>query len=292
MRIDNRTYTEGQRGEIIENAAVSTGYLDTIGFGLTGGRDFTDADRRGAPLVAMVNETMASRYWPNESALGHTFTIVATKNVYTVVGVVADHKRHGVLEAPSPFVLFAAAQRPTRYNYLVARTAGSADELLTSIRRELVAMEPQLVFVGSGTMAGNLEASLLPARVGALLATGLGALGTLLAAIGLYGVIAFSVSRRTREIGVRMALGAKPDGVLKLIMRQGLVLAALGVVVGGLLAAAAGQAISALLFGITPFDPVAWGLAIVVLFLAAGLANLIPANRAMRIDPLQALRME
>jgi predicted permease len=292
MRIDNRTYTGGQRGEIIENTAVSTGYLDTIGLGLTAGRDFTDADRRGAPLVAMVNETMASRYWPNESALGHTFTTVATKTVYTVVGVVADHKRHGVLEAPSPFVLFAAAQRPTRYNYLVARTARSADQLLLAMRRELLALEPQLVFVGSGTMAENLQATLLPARVGALLATGFGGLGTLLAAIGLYGVIAFSVSRRTREIGVRMALGAKPDGVLRLVMRQGLTLAAIGVVVGGLLAAGAGQAISAVLYGITPFDPVAWALAVAALLTAACLANLIPAWRAMRIDPLQALRME
>jgi predicted permease len=292
MQVDTRTYAEGQRAEIIENAAVSVGYLDTIGLRLTAGRDFTDADRRGAPLVAMVNETMAIRYWPDESPLGHTFTIPTTKNVYTIVGVVADHKRHGVLEAPSPLVLFAAAQRPSTYNYLVARTTGNDDQLLLAMRRELVAMEPQVVFVGSGTMAETLQATLLPARVGAMLAAGFGALGTLLAAIGLYGVIAFSVSRRTREIGIRMALGAKPDGVLRLILRQGLMLAAIGVAVGGLLAVGAGQAISAVLYGITPFDPVAWGLAVAALFAAAGLANLIPARRAMRIDPMQALRTE
>jgi hypothetical protein len=235
---------------------------------------------------------MASRYWPNESALGHTFTTVATKTVYTVVGVVADHKRHGVLEAPSPFVLFAAAQRPTRYNYLVARTARSADQLLLAMRRELLALEPQLVFVGSGTMAENLQATLLPARVGALLATGFGGLGTLLAAIGLYGVIAFGVSRRRQEIGLRLALGARRTDVLRMVMARGLWLTTAGLLLGAGAALALGRVMTSLLYGIAPTDPATLAAVAAVLGGVAAAATLVPAFAATRVDPATALRSE
>jgi ABC-type antimicrobial peptide transport system permease subunit len=153
-------------------------------------------------------------------------------------------------------------------------------------------MEPSLVFMNSSTMSENLAVSLMPTRVGAMLAAGFGALGTLLASIGLYGVIAFSVARRTREIGVRMALGAKPGGVLGMVMGQGFTLVAIGLVVGGLLAAGAASVLSGLLFNVSPFDPLAWMVAIVAMGGAAAIANLAPARRAMRIDPMVALRTE
>jgi ABC-type antimicrobial peptide transport system permease subunit len=164
--------------------------------------------------------------------------------------------------------------------------------VLAAMRRELLAMEPGLVFVGNGTMAENLAASLMPARVGAMLAMGFGALGTLLAAIGLYGVIAFSVSRRTREIGVRMAVGADAAGVMRMVMRQGFLLVAFGLAAGLVLAAAAAQVLSGLLYGISAADPIAWLSAVAVMLGAAGLANFIPARRAMRIDPITALRTD
>jgi predicted permease len=292
LRVDNRTYPEGQRGEVVETLNVSAAYVPTLGLRILDGRDLLESDRQGAPLVALVNETMAKRYWPNESAVGHTFTVATTNTQYRIVGVTSDHKRHGVLEAPASFVHFASAQRPTRYNYLVARTAGDAGVLLATIRTELLAMEPGLVFAGSGTMAETLEMSLMPARVGAWLATAFGGLGTLLAAVGLYGVIAFSVARRTREFGVRIAIGANPGDVLAMVMRQGLRLAGIGVAIGAALAAAASQALSVVLFGISPLDPAAWALALAALIGAASLANLIPARRAMRIDPMKALRTE
>ena len=292
VRIDNRAYEPGARGEVIENVAVSPGYLATLGIPLREGRDIADADRPGAPRVAIVNETMARRYWPKQSPVGHTFRIAATDQEFQIVGVAADHKRHGVLESPSPYIYYATAQRPTRYNYLIARTAGDPDRVLAAMRREVLGMEPGLVFVANTTMDKNLSLSLMPMRVGALLAMGFGALGTLLAAIGLYGVIAFSVSRRTREIGVRMAIGANPVGVMQMIMRQGLVLVAGGLAVGVLLAAGAARVLSGLLYGISAADPIAWLSALGVLLVAAALANFIPARRAMKIDPLTALRTE
>jgi ABC-type antimicrobial peptide transport system permease subunit len=125
-----------------------------------------------------------------------------------------------------------------------------------------------------------------------MLAAGFGGLGTLLAAIGLYGVIAFSVARRTREIGVRMALGAQPGSVLSMVMRQGFMIVAMGLVVGSILAAGAASVLRGLLYGVTPFDPVAWGFALTAMLAAAALANLVPARRAMRVDPITALRTE
>jgi macrolide transport system ATP-binding/permease protein len=294
LRIDNRTYTEGQRGEIVENVAISADYLGTLGVPVIDGRGVDATDVAGSPDVAVINQTMARKFWPNESAVGHTFTAIngTRSRTYRIVGVARDHKRHGVLESDAPFVYYAEQQRPARYNFLIARTSGDAAALLQTMRRELLAMEPGLVFMGSNTMEENLALSLTPARVGAMLATAFGGLGTLLAAIGLYGVIAFAVTRRTREIGVRMALGAQPGGVLTMVMRQGLMIVAIGLVAGALLAAAAATALQGVLYGITPFDPLAWGLAMAAMILAAALANFVPARRAMRIDPITALRIE
>lgn len=292
LRIDNRTYNEGQRGEIIENVAISPGYLPTLGVPVLEGRDLDATDRAGGQDVAVINETMARTFWPNESAVGHTFQAATNKRVYRIVGVTRDHKRHGVLERPSPFVYFAEAQRASRYNFLLARTSGDAATLVNDIRRELLAMEPSLVFMSANTMEQNLGLSLMPARVGAMLATAFGGLGTLLAAIGLYGVIAFSVARRTREIGVRMALGARPGGVLGMVMRQGFSIVAIGLLVGGILAAVVAFALQGVLYGVQPLDPLAWAAAFAAMALAAGLANFVPARRAMRIDPMTALRTD
>ena len=294
IRVDARTYGEGQRGEIIENVSVSPGYLQTLGVPVLDGRGVDETDLPGTPDVAVINETMARKYWPNESAVGHTFqTINPTRSrTFRIIGVARDHKRHGVLEAASPFIYYADAQRPTRYKFVLARTSGNDDTLLADMRRELLAMEPGLVFMASATMEQNMGVSLMPARVGAILASAFGGLGTLLAGIGLYGVIAFSVARRTREIGLRMALGARPGMVLSMVMRQGFTIVAIGLVAGGLLAGAAASALRGVLYGITPFDPLAWGLALSAMLAAAALANFVPARRAMRVDPMSALRTD
>jgi predicted permease len=293
IRIDGRVYETVDQGETVANVAVTHEYFGTMDIPIVEGRGFTSADRRGAPLVAVVNETMAKRFWPNESAVGKTFALVYGKGEkYEVVGVSRDHRVFAVNERPAPYLHFAAAQRPARYNYVVARTRGDAGQLLAAVRREMLALEPGLVFIGSNTMASNLELSLLPQRTGALLALGFGGVGTLLAAIGLYGVIAFSVARRTREIGVRVAIGAATSDVLGLVLRQGLTLALIGTAVGVILAAVIARLLSGLLYQVGPFDVLAWMAALAVLFAAAVAANLVPARRAIRVDPVTALRTE
>jgi predicted permease len=295
MRIDSRAYSEGQRGEIIENTSISPGYLATLGVPIVEGRDFNASDVSGAPDVIVINQTMARTFWPNESPVGHTVTVVngSQTRTYRIVGVNGNHKMHGVLERPAPLVYFADDQRPNpTFKIILARANGSADALLVAMRRELLAIEPSLIFMTSSTLEQIMGTSLLPARVGAMLAAAFGGLGTLLAAIGLYGVIAFSVARRTREIGVRMAIGANPGSVLAMVMQQGFTIVAAGLAVGAVLAAAAASALRGVLYGITPFDPIAWGLAIAAMVAAAAFANYLPARRAMRIDPMTALRIE
>jgi predicted permease len=295
VRVDGRTYSEGQRGDIIENTMISPTYLETLGVPIIEGRGIAETDIAGSPEVAVINQTMARTYWPDESAVGHTLQVVngSQTRTYRIVGVNRDHKQHGVLEKAYSFVYFADSQRPNpTYKFIVARTNGGADALLAVMRRELLSIESGLVFMGNSTMEQNLGTSLMPARVGAMLAAAFGGLGTLLAAIGLYGVIAFSVARRTREIGVRMAIGADPSAVLSMVMRQGFSIVAIGLVAGSALAAAAAAALRGLLYGITPFDPIAWGLAMTAMIAAAAVANFVPARRAMRVDPMSALRTD
>jgi predicted permease len=299
--IDGKAYGPDDRGEVVANVSVTPGYFQTLEVPIVEGRGFNDADRDGAPRVAVVNETMARRFWPNESAVGKTFQLAFGSRPaseepnpprYQVIGVSKDHRVFSVNERPAPYLHFAAAQSPSRYNYIVARTRGEAAQLLAAMRRELLAIEPGLVFVNSSTMDASLEMSLLPARVAAWLSVAFGAVGTLLAAIGLYGVIAFSVARRTREIGVRVAVGASTRDVLGLVLRQGVALTSLGAVLGVLLATALTGLMGGVLYQVGAFDPLAWSVALSVLVLSSLAANLVPARRAMRVDPVTALRTE
>jgi ABC-type antimicrobial peptide transport system permease subunit len=204
--------------------------------------------------------------------------------------VSADYKVRTVSEAPTPYVHLAAAQRPASYNTLIARTTGDADVVLAAIRRELLTMEPRLVFINQTTMERTFAATLLPTRVGSMLAAGFGALGTLLAAIGLYGVVAFAVSQRTKEIGIRVALGAERGDVLRMILRQGSVLVIVGGLAGAAIAAGASVLLGRVLYGVGAADPVAWLSAMAVLITAAVAAHLLPTLGAMRIDPARTLR--
>jgi predicted permease len=220
----------GEPGENVEVTTVSSDYFDTIGIRIVQGRSFTGDERPDTPFVAVVNEAFARRYWAGENAVGRTFRSRSSDGpVFEIIGVAADHKVRTVTEAPTPF--------------------------LRDMRRELLSLEPNLVFVENQTMEAEVGATLFPARAGAWLVGGVGAVAMMLAAIGLYGVIAYSVARRTREVGIRIALGARPASVLGLVMREGLLVTAAGLTAGCLLAIVAAHSIAAVLYGIGAREP-------------------------------------
>jgi predicted permease len=283
----------GEHGDGVEMTTVSPGYFTTIGVAIVEGRAFTNDDRPNTPRVAIVNETFARRYWPGESAVGKTFRSRVSDGVeFQIVGVSADHKVVAVGEPPTPFLQVARTQRPSSYTTIIARTRGDASVLLSDMRRELLALEPNLVFVENQTMEAEMGATMFPVRAGALLVTIVGGVAMLLAAIGLYGVIAYSVARRTKEIGIRLALGARRGSVVTLVMQQGLLVAVTGLAFGCLLAAIAARTISSSLYGVRASDPVSWLAASAVLLGVSAVANVIPAWRASRVEPSQALRMD
>jgi len=281
------------QSDTVEVTAVSSEYFRAVGVHLLDGRVFTDQDRPDTPLVAVVNEVFARRYWPGQSAVGKTFrSRVADGPELQIVGVVSDHKVNTIGESPTPFLHLSRAQRPNSYSAVVARTRGDATQLVREINRVLLALEPNLVFVENQTMQAEVGATLFPIRASAWLVGLVGAMAMLLAAIGLYGVIAYSVARRTREIGIRMALGARPAAVLGQVMRHGLLVAAGGLVIGAAIAAVAARLIAGALYGIGTGDPVSWLSAATLLLGVSAVANLIPAWRAAHVDPSVALRTE
>ena len=280
-------------GDTIELTTVSPEYFRTMGVPIVSGRAFTYADRPDTPRVAIVNETFARRYWPSQNAVGKTFRSRGSDGPeFQIVGVSADHKVLTVGEPPTPFLHVARTQRPNSYSAIIARTRGDASTLLRDMRRELLAMEPNLVFVENGTMAAEIATTLFPVRASAWLVASVGLAAMVLAAVGLYGVIAYSVARRTREIGIRMALGARPASVVGLVMRHGMRVTIAGQLVGAALGIGAVIAMSGALYGIGPADPLSWGAAALIVLGVAALANLIPAWRAASVDPSIALRTD
>jgi predicted permease len=283
----------GEHGETVEVTTVSPEYFVTIGVRIVQGRGFTGAERPNTPFAAVVNDAFARRFWPGEAAVGKTFRSRNSDGpLFEIIGVAADYKVRTLTEGPTPLLHVARSQRPNAYSFVIARTRGDAAALLGEMRRELLALEPNLVFVESQTMDAEVAATLFPARAGAWLVGGVGAMAMVLAAIGLYGVIAYSVARRTREMGIRIAMGARPASVLGLAMRQGLLVTAAGVAAGCLLAIAAARAVAGVLYGVAPSDPVAWTAALSIVSAVSVLANLLPASRAARVNPSIALRTE
>ncbi len=281
------------KGITFDVARVSAEYFPTLGVPIVQGRNFSATDTPASPKVAIVNEAFAKKYWPNASAIGKRIRLREYNGPeLEIVGVSADYKVSTVGEMSTPYINYAVSQRPDTGEEIVARTRGDAGAVLTAMRRELLALEPNAIFLDNETMDAQVAATLLPAKAGAISVSVVGVVAMLLASIGLYGVIAYSVARRTREIGIRMALGAQPSAVVGLVMRQGLTIAAVGVGVGAILALGAAKLVAGALYGVSFVDPLAWSAAIGSLLLVAALANLIPARRASIVDPSSALRAE
>lgn len=288
----------GQHGPDDEPALVDATYVEPEYFAaldvpVLEGRAFTDADVEGAPGVVIVSEAMARRFWPGRSPLGERiYTEGFDKPAHEVVGVVRDYKVRELGEAPRPYLHFAWRQQKSRETTALVRTAGPAAAAVSGLRQAVLGLEPAVVFTEEGTAADLLRLTLGPTRVGAALLGAFGAVALLLAAVGLYGVVSYNVEQRTREVGLRMALGARWADVLRLVLGQGMRLAAVGVIVGGLVASALARVLSSLLYGVSPVDPLAYLGAMALLLAVALAANWLPARRAARVDPLVALRYE
>lgn len=275
----------------IDGAHVGTDYFTVVGVPIVEGRAFSADDEAQGRRVTIVNETMARQYWPGQSAIGQRiYPDGYDQPALEVVGVARDHKVRSVGEAPQPYMHLI----PTRSQdiSLAVRTSAPAAGALPMLRQALWAMEPDIIFTEDVAATEVVATTMAPTRIGALLMAAFGGLALLLAAVGLYGVVAYAVSLRTREVGIRMAVGAERGQVLWMILRQGGRLALVGVALGALLAAGVGRLLGSLLYGVSGFDPVAYGAAAAVLMAVATMANLVPAVGASRIDPLRALRNE
>ena len=275
-------------------AHVTPGFLDALGSRLMAGRDFTERDDSAAPAVAIINEAMARRYWPGQDPLGRQFRMRAPDSaLVTVVGVAADMKYNNLMESPTPFVYRPIAQEYQGYATLVVRTATGTPRSLapavTDVIRTLDPAMPWDVRTFAELMTGR--ALILP-RLGAVLAGGFGILALLLASVGLYGVVAYGVSQRTREIGIRLALGADRASVLRMVVRGGLGQTALGLGIGAALAIGATRALRSLLFGVGAADPLTYLAVAALLTGVAALASWLPARRAARVDPTITMRAE
>lgn len=292
IAVPGRQKAADEMGPATNSAIVSPSYFATLGIGVLEGRTFADSDVPGDRRVAIVTEMFARTYWPGDSAVGRTVfeRTLGSGRAFEIVGVVANHTLQTVGETPQPAIYFSTTERPSGYNVVVARTASDDGALVSRMRETLLGLEPDLLVMESATMKGQMQSMLFPVRVAAALVTAFSGLGLALAAVGLYGILAFAVAQRTREIGIRMAIGARPGTVVRLVLRQGLTLAAVGLVVGSFLAALATRVVAGALYGVSGADPIAWGAAAAVLFGAAMLANAVPAYRAVRIDPVKALR--
>jgi predicted permease len=274
-------------------SAVSADYFRTVGTRIVRGRAFSGADRAGTAPVAIVNETMAATLWPNEDAIGKCFSVGRSSACAGIVGIAAN-TRHFKLredESMSFYVPFGQEQNIGGTQLLV-RPRGDARSVLAAVRQEVVALDPTILFVNAGLLQDRVEPQMRPWRLGATMFSLMGVLALVVAAVGLYSVMSYDVTQRTHEIGVRMALGARPADVMRLVVRGGLALAAGGVVVGFGLALGAARLVEPLLFETSPRDPAVFAVVAATLTTMAVLATVLPAVRARRVNPAEAMRVE
>jgi putative ABC transport system permease protein len=277
-----------------EHRVVSPGYFKAMGIPLIRGRLLSEQDQAQTPFATVISETMARRYWPNEDPLGKRINLDDSKTApwRTIVGIVGDVRNEGLNAEPNPQMYVSFAQTPRHGMSLVVRGAGDPTGLIAGVRRKVAALDRDQPLYNVRTLKQALAESLARERFGLMLIVTFAGLALLLAAVGVYGVLAYSVTQRTREIGVRLALGASRRDVLRLIAGQGMKLVLAGVGVGLLAAFALTRLMTRLLYGITATDPLAFIVVSVLLVVVALVACWIPARRATKIDPMVALRFE
>jgi predicted permease len=292
-RVDRPVPPPAQRlGAVVYN--MSPGYLGAAGTRLLAGRDFNSRDEMEAPGVAIVNQAFVDRLYPNENPLGRHFrtTLQADDPGFAIVGVVETGKYETLGEDPKPVIFRPIGQTGTSETTLVVRTAMPPAQATALLRKTILDLDPDLTVYSVGSLEEQLALPLFPAQAAAVVLGIFGFLAMVLAATGLFALVAYAVSRRTREIGIRMALGARAGLVLSSVLRRTLVLCAIGVCAGTLATLAAGRLLGAVLYGVSPRDPGAYTIAVLLMGLVTALACWQPAARAVRIDPSRTLREE
>jgi predicted permease len=284
-----KTYERGQYPDAFVRI-VSDGYLRAMGIPLRAGRDFSAADNPSSPRVIIINETLARVLWPGEDPLGKFMTTDVERQV---VGVVRD-VRHLALEQESGGEMYLPIRQTGDYSSvtLVARGAQSLAGLASGVREALRPIDPNLPANEFRSIQDLVDRSVSPRRLIVLLLAGFAGFALILASLGIYGVISYSVSQRKQEIGIRMALGASAGNLLTLILTQTLKLAAVGMTLGLVASWLLGRTLQGLLFGVAPSDPMTFAAALVILMAVAALAGYLPAMRASRLDPVESLRAE
>lgn len=292
MRIEGYTAQPGESTEI-HSANVGPGYFETLRVKLAKGRTFNEQDRVGSPGVVVINEAFARRYWPGQDAIGKRIQMGGNTAPYLeVIGIVEDGKYETLGEEATPFVYLNLGQRYEAAPTLVVRTKSNPLEYLAGIRNEIATLDKNLPLYDVKTMRQHLGIALLPARLAGSVLGVFGLVALVLAAAGIYGVMAYSVAQRTREIGVRRAIGAQNGDILRLVLTQGVILTLIGIGIGLVAAFALTRLLTSLLYGISPTDPLTFASIVILLLAIALLACVIPVWRATRVSPLVALRGE
>jgi putative ABC transport system permease protein len=288
---DDQDANDPRNGRMTQVNEVGPAYFETLGIPILRGRAFTPNDRLGSTPVAIINEAMAKQYWPNEDPLGRRLRTISDKTMREIVGIVKTVKVNSLGEEDRPYLYFPLEQNYGAQVTVQVRAAGDPAALLPTVRHAVQQVEPGMPLLNVNTFPNVLHQSLWAARMGTWLLGIFASLALLLASIGLYGVMSYSVSQRTRELGIRLALGARQQDVRNMVVLQGMLLAAGGVAIGFAVAFALARLIANLLFGVPPTDPATFAIIPVVLLTVAVLATYIPAWRASRVDPVEALRV-
>ncbi|MGC1933611.1 MAG: FtsX-like permease family protein, partial [Candidatus Acidiferrales bacterium] len=293
--IEDHPLEPGQQAAELNYNMVTPSYFDTLQIPLLRGRRFTDVDSEKAPAVAIINQNMANKFWPNEDALGKRFSTKGSTGPFIeVVGIVQDAKYQNVTEDPLPFFYLPIDQSYVSMRTIQVRTSVPPETLALQIESQIHELAPSLPITQVQTMNESLQGAngFFFFHFGAQLTAVMGLLGLILAVVGIYSIVSYAAVQRTQEIGIRMAMGAAPRDILRMVLRQGLGVVGIGLALGLVLALAGTRVMGSLIVGIKPTDPLTF---IVVVLLLTGIALFacwIPAFRATRIDPLVALRYE
>jgi predicted permease len=289
--LEGQDTTDRRSGKLVQIDVVGPKFLETFGIPLMRGRAFSESDQPNTPAVVIVNETMAKRFWPDQDAIGKRFKFFGQNYFSLVVGVAKDSKYNFIGEGPTPYIYQPLSQAYQPQVSLIVKAA-QPSSVLGTVRAEVQQLNRNLPLTGIFTLPEIFDQALWAPKMGASLLAIFAALSLLLAVIGIYGVMAYSVSQRTRELGIRMALGASRRDVVRMVVWQGLRLTLMGVAIGLVASFFATRLITTMLFDVSATDAVTFIIVPLVLAAAALGASYLPALRATRIDPMVALRYE